>query len=80
MHPRPHWRQKHSAIQIDDALRHERVANFCDWAFPTTGISFLLESDPSVVALPRDVMRPEVSAPSLADRSLCEFDSRTRFP
>ena len=44
MHPRPHWRQKHSAIQIDDALRHERVANFCDWAFPTTGISFLLES------------------------------------
>ena len=26
------------------ALRHERVANFCDWAFPTTGISFLLES------------------------------------
>ena len=35
---------EHSAIQIDDALRHERVANFCDWAFPTTGISFLLES------------------------------------
>ena len=29
MHPRLHWRQKHSAIQIDDCARHERVANFC---------------------------------------------------